>query len=448
MNEIIFDKYTEFKTVMDAEIKGAVQGFVNIGYLLKVARDTNILHESGYQSVAEFAKAEYGLTKDMVSRYIRINTRFSENGYSMSLRKEFENFGIGKLQEMLALPDGINDVLTPQLTKEQIIETRREYQEEQQVTDVEVMLEAKDEVQQSFETTLAKAIFQYLKEHTEAFVLVNKAITDTESMEERFEMLFKALAPKGVENLFARIPGTGKIMIAIAGRDKEITVINMRSSEKETYGWPELLNAVRNIWTKGNAFAYGDVAGKYESIFGEKYTLEAVEAPKEEMKVAPVQPNSKPVEAKKEVKTELKKENQKETAYKAPVQQEEKEDAKEDEASGETIPVENTNEVIEVCEEREEYGEVQADSKPAEQHCEVPLQRQNQQEALERRKREIKTSIKSIIKVLEEAVDNEWWNTAKLRLTDIKVDIEHIEKIEHEIEDLNDTLQMRLEDYE
>ena len=448
MNEVVFNKYTEFKTVMDAEIKGAVQGFVNIGYLLKVARDTDILHESGYKSVAEFAKAEYGLTKDVVSRYIRINDRFSENGYSMSLRAEFENFGIGKLQEMLALPDGINDALTPQLTKEQIIETRKEFQEEQQVTDVEVMLEIKDDMQQSFETTLEKAIFQYLKEHTEVFTLVNMAITDAESTEERFEMLYKAFAPKGVENLFARIPGTGKIMIAIAGRDKEITVINMRTSEKETYLWPELLNAVRHIWTKGNAFAYGDVAGKYESIFGEKYILAAVESPKEETKVAPVQPETEQVKREPNVKLKPKEDARKKTVHKEQVQQEEREDANEDETPGKIIPVENTDEVIKVCEEGEDCGEVPANTEPAEQHCEMPLQRQNQQETLEKRKQEVKTSIISVIKTLEEAIDNEWWNTAKLRLSDIKVDIEHIEKIEHEIEDLNDTSQMRLEDYE
>lgn len=448
MNEIVFDKYTEFKTVMDAEIKGAVQGFVNIGYLLKVARDTDILHESGYKSVAEFAKAEYGLTKDVVSRYIRINDRFSENGYSMSLRAEFENFGIGKLQEMLALPDGINDALTPQLTKEQIIETRKEYQKEQQVTDVEIMLEAKDEVQQSFETTLEKAIFQYLKEHTEVFALVNMAIANAESMEERFEMLFKALAPKGVENLFARIPGTGKIMIAIAGRDKEITVINMRSSDKEIYGWPELLNAVRHIWTKGNAFVWGDVAGRYESIFGEKYMLAAVEPPKEEPKVALVQPNIEPVKVKKEEKPEQKKETQMETTHKEPMQREEKADVKEDETPGEIVPVENTDEVTAVREEREECGEIPVDTESIEQHCEMPLQRQSQQETLEKRKQEVKTSIKSVIKTLEEAIDNEWWNTALLRLTDIKADVEHIEKIEREIGNLNDTSQMRLEDYE
>ena len=234
MEEITFSKYADFKTVMDAEIKGAVQGFVNIGYLLKVARDTNILQVSGYKTVAEFAKAEYGLTKDVVSRYIRINDRFSKNGYSMELKIGYESYGIGKLQEMLALPDEINDVLTPELSKEQIIETRREYQEEQRITDMEVLMEEKDEVQQSLASTLEKAMFECLKAEVEIFKLVDTALNTAESIEERFELLFKALAPKGFENLFGRVPGEGKIMIVIAGRDKEITTVNMRSGDRKT----------------------------------------------------------------------------------------------------------------------------------------------------------------------------------------------------------------------
>ena len=64
MSEIIFQgNYSDFKLQMDIEIKEAAEGFVRIGYLLKVARDTNVLYESGYKSVSEFAKAEYGLSQ-------------------------------------------------------------------------------------------------------------------------------------------------------------------------------------------------------------------------------------------------------------------------------------------------------------------------------------------------------------------------------------------------
>ena len=67
--------YSEFKEQLDTELKKSVESFVRIGYLLKIARDTEILYESGYLSVVEFAKAEYNLSKDQVSRFIAINDK-------------------------------------------------------------------------------------------------------------------------------------------------------------------------------------------------------------------------------------------------------------------------------------------------------------------------------------------------------------------------------------
>ena len=431
MGEITFSKYADYKAVMDAEIRGAVLGFVNIGYLLKVARDTDILKESGYKTVADFAKTEYGLTKDVVSRYIRINDRFSKNGYSMELKVEYEDYGIGKLQEMLALPDEINNVLTPKLSKEQIAETRREYQEEQQITDMEVLMEEKCEVQQSLTNTLEKAMFEFMRVETETFKLVDMALNTAESIEERFELLFKALAPKGIENLFGRVPGEGKIMIVIAGRDKEIRTVNMRTGDREQFEWSEMLNAVRKIWNKGKG--WGDAAGRYEAIYGETFkTSKVVSEPVKKAEVAPVQ--------QKTAKTEEKKLVQKKEA----VVQQEKEDVKENKVESEVIPVEPESEYAEL----QERSEDTADIEPNEQHSEMSVQRQDSKQKLIENVEELTEEIRSNISRLTVAVNNKHWATAELRLADIKSDVERIEKLEEEIDDLNDTSQMRLEDYE
>ena len=81
--------YAEFKETLDREIIATENGFVKIGYLLKIARDTNILHESGYKSMAEFAMAEYHLDDSATSRFIAINDRYSENGYSDQLQERY-----------------------------------------------------------------------------------------------------------------------------------------------------------------------------------------------------------------------------------------------------------------------------------------------------------------------------------------------------------------------
>ena len=60
MNELVtYETYEQFKVALDTEILSAAESFVKIGYLLKQARDTTILHDSGYANLYEFAKAEY-----------------------------------------------------------------------------------------------------------------------------------------------------------------------------------------------------------------------------------------------------------------------------------------------------------------------------------------------------------------------------------------------------
>ena len=59
--------YQEFKEAFGNEVRKQSEGFVRIGYLLKRARDTDILADSGYKTIAEFAWADYHFTGDVVS---------------------------------------------------------------------------------------------------------------------------------------------------------------------------------------------------------------------------------------------------------------------------------------------------------------------------------------------------------------------------------------------
>ena len=90
--------YQEFKAATDREVQNQAEGFVRLGYLLRRAEDTDILAESGYKTVTEFAKAEYGLTETYVSRYININRRYSEGGYSDSDRRSSRSNSCGSNQ--------------------------------------------------------------------------------------------------------------------------------------------------------------------------------------------------------------------------------------------------------------------------------------------------------------------------------------------------------------
>ena len=226
--------YSQFKQQFDEELRKSAEGFVRIGYLLKVARDTQILYESGYRSEAEFAKAEYGLSKDQVSRFIRINDRFSENGYSERLAEQYEAYGVSKLAEMLTLPDTLIEAISPDMSKAQIQEIRKEVREEEKITDIEVMLEPKEE---EADNLLEQVMRKYLYEHVEQLRRLKQAGCIKEMVE--------VLAPSGVSAIMVRISGRGKVAWIMKGQNVEL--VDVRGDEKEAYTWQDVADIVEKL---------------------------------------------------------------------------------------------------------------------------------------------------------------------------------------------------------
>lgn len=93
------------KTFIKANITTAARSFIAIGFYLKCVRDRELFLEDGYQSVWDFAKAEYGISMSTASRYMTMNDRFSQDGNSPNVKEEYKAFGKSQLQEMLALTD-------------------------------------------------------------------------------------------------------------------------------------------------------------------------------------------------------------------------------------------------------------------------------------------------------------------------------------------------------
>ena len=87
MEVLAFAGYQEFEAAADRTAVKIKEGYMEMGYILKMARDTDILRESGYSGYEEFADKRYGLDKGTVSRYIRIVERFSVDGNSHVLKE-------------------------------------------------------------------------------------------------------------------------------------------------------------------------------------------------------------------------------------------------------------------------------------------------------------------------------------------------------------------------
>ena len=287
--------YQEYKQELDTELRKTTEGFVRIGYLLKVAKDTDILYESGYANVYDFAQAEYNIDKSQVSRFIHINDRFSENGYSDRLKEQFQGFGHAKLTIMLQLPDEINEELTPDFSKSEIQAIKEEYDAENEITDLEVMMEEEEPGQKNMDSNLYKVLDKLGKEQPELYVQLYDAVYDGEAaVQETF-------APDGEKIYSIRIMGVGRMLLSVKGLDKPVTLTNMRSNEKEEYDWEDIME-VLYMWGRP-----GEGPEEcWERTYGEQFPKKEEVAPVQQKPV--LKKESKVVKAKTEQKKEQKKE--------------------------------------------------------------------------------------------------------------------------------------------
>ena len=228
--------FQAFQNAMDHEIREASEGFVRIGYLLKVARDTEILNESGFKSVTEFASSRYGLTAYIVSRYIAINDRFSEGGYSDRLAERYQAFGVTKLAEMLTLPDEVIAAVPTTATRQEIREIKAEIAEEMQKTDLEVMME---EPKIKLDTLAQEVMYQYFDKAPERYPQAFTAVYQPDAE----EALLETLAPTGIGMTMIRVEGRGKLMLSI--EEKDITITNVRTQLRTQYTPEEMVREIR-----------------------------------------------------------------------------------------------------------------------------------------------------------------------------------------------------------
>ena len=292
MNEIVYSKtYTQYKRELDEELSKSAESFVRIGYLLKVARDTDILAESGYKNMAEFANAEYGLSSTYVSRFIRINDKFSEGGYSDHLLPEYQGFGYAKLTLMLQLPAAINEALTPKYSKSDIQAIKDEVDQEKKVTDIERALEGSEE-----KPLIEQVIYNIGKEHPDLYLEMSQRIIDRICTQED---IAECMAPQGVATYTTRIRGIGSVMLMLD--EEECHIVVTRTGEKEDTTWGDIGYQWKKIYgTKEN----------WEELYGEKFP--------EKEEIAPVQQETPKVVKPVQQSTEIQKDEPQEKVGREP----------------------------------------------------------------------------------------------------------------------------------
>lgn len=281
-----YQDYEEYKKAMNTVLNRTVEDFVMTGYLLKQGRDTDILKDSGYSNVNEFAWAEYKLEATQVSRYIRINDRFSEGGYSPRLQEHYKGFGYAKLALMLTLPESVAEELTPAYSKSEIQAVKEEIESEEKITDIEVILEGEKEEQKELDN-LEKAIHQICMDEPELYLKLHEAVRTSIGT----GRIKEVLAPDGDKLYSVRPQGCGRIMLYLNDEKDEVILQVVRQGLKEKFAWENILSYLVLITEQE------DAKQNWEELYGQKYP--------EKEQIAPVQPKKEKRKESKVVKAKL-----------------------------------------------------------------------------------------------------------------------------------------------
>ena len=455
---ITYTDYTVYKQDLRSDLQRAAESFVRIGYMLKVARDTRILEGSGYTSVNEFALKEFGLEKTQVSRFININDRFAKDGYSLELREEYKDYGYAKLAMMLTLPEEVNEMLSPEMSKAEIKAIKDEGDEEKKKTDIEVMLEEKDEVQQSLDDTLAKALYQWGKDTPGNYAQIWDEAQRCRTGEITAEALVNTLAPGGFILIMTRIPGEGRCSVKIDENSEKVSVVLIRDGQRHTYSKADAAQVLMGMC--GGSDAKEQWSEMYNLAYPEPVKKEPV-APVQPKKESHVQLPPKPKEEKpaekQEKKIEEKPQGQSETPQGQSAEQNRENEAQEQSAESEQQS--QTAENIGEGEQRERPAQSAGESGPQEQQSKKDTTAVNQTShvegrrsakvaELEAKKHYWAESLSAHEVALRNRISMQNWEKVAEMAEQIKDEANKIVDLQNEIKEIQDAIQMRIEDME
>lgn len=276
--------FDEWQQALDTEFSKTAESFIRIGYLLKIARDTDILKDTPYANVIDYAKTRYGSDKTQVSRFIAINERFGSKEDDSALGDKYKGFGYAKLALMLNMPDEIIEEISPDYSKSEIEDIKKEIDEEKKISDIEILIEGKEECIKKL-NELEQVLHQLFHDNPELFMKIHTSTYETAELIDIF-------APAGEMIYSVRLLGVGRLMLSIKADSGRITITNVRNMEKTEWNIEELAESVINIFSM--AVDTEDPAKAWTSIYKEEYPKKAEVAPVQQEK--PVQRKEKKVQ--------------------------------------------------------------------------------------------------------------------------------------------------------
>lgn len=247
--QLTLQGYEEAKVSIKENLFGIGKSFVIIGWQLTRIEASGRFREDGYSSITEFAKGEYNMSADSVSKYKKVYETFSVSGDRPEIQDRYKNFEFSKLVDMRQLPEEDRSHIHPETYREDI-RNLKEYNKEQE-NNPSRLLNWQQE-QKAPEQILRDTIREYFRNKKKTLnELYASDAYASGAIKEMADIVYKDKSTFKTENAFI-----------IFHRYPTPLFVKIGQNEAEDFRWEEFLRTMREIF---DPLAAG--ARTYEAVF-------------------------------------------------------------------------------------------------------------------------------------------------------------------------------------
>ena len=270
--QLSMDDYIQSKNEIKQELGGIVKSFVRIGWQLTRIDKSQAFKHDGYNTIAEFAKAEYGMNPSGVSRFIKVYEKYSVPGDTPELQEQYKDFKFNNLVEMLQLPEEDQQIFKPSDKREDIRELK-DFNKENENNPMN-LLDWKSA--QSTEDKLRATIQEFFREkHGVLNTLYASEAYQTGNIKEMAQIINPG------DSMSYR---KGTVFLMFHQEDITVKIFN---GEMKNISWEQFFTYVQEIFAEAAAGAK-----TYENYFG--IPEETLDPTPEETPKPTLKPTSKP----------------------------------------------------------------------------------------------------------------------------------------------------------
>lgn len=231
--QLTLDDYIQCKTEIKENLTGIVKGFVKIGWQLTRINASKAYTLDGYKSITEFAKAEYGMNPDGVSRFMKVYERYSIPGDTPELQEQYKDFKFAQLSEMLQLPVEDQQMITADTKRDDIRELKK-FNKENEHNPEQLFAWKNGQENKIYDT-----IFEFFKSSRE---LLNTLLGSDAYNNGSLEQMIEIVNPSG-----SRSYRKGTVFLMMYGPEKGIMVKQIPQGT-ENMPWSEFFNIVQDLF--------------------------------------------------------------------------------------------------------------------------------------------------------------------------------------------------------